>query len=317
MNKLEIRKECERLYKLETIQDSYDLINIYLNYMIQVINNHHDDEVYSYADRDAKMINQMMFTKVAHIKRIVEGISFQSNEGVQLNTIIDPTIVALLIRNVYETVAMFHLIYRRTKNEDEKAIIYGLWVHAGLMFRQRFENVITSAENRKKFEHEQKQLEQIKIEIQETNLFKELTQKNQNKILTKLREKDYKIWFNHKDVEFLSWQEITGVMGLKNDLLDNLYTYFSLYSHPSNVAVFQFVNMFNKGDVPFMRITNHNLTNLFVLLSIYVADYINLFPIVNETYNKLSIRDQVVINFHNMTMRGDEYSINEVWKELE
>jgi len=54
--------------------------------------------------------------------------------------------------------------------------------------------------------------------------------------------------------------------------------------------------MFNKGDEPFKRITNHNLTNLFVLLSIYVADYINLFPAVNETFNKLSIRDQVVIS---------------------
>lgn len=317
MNKLEIRKECERLFKLRTIQDSYDLINIYLNYLIQVINNHHEDKVNSYADRDAKMVNQMMFTKVAHIKRIIEGINFQSKDGIQLNTIIDPTIVASLIRNVYETVGMFHLIYRRTKNEDEKTIIYDLWVHAGLMFRQRFENVITTAENREKFENEQKQLEQLKNEIQETGLFKELTKKNQNKILTKLKEKDYKIWFNDKEVEFLSWQGITGIMGLKNDLLDNIYTYFSLYSHPSNVAVFQFSDMFEKGDEPFKQITNHNLTNLFVLLSIYVADYIKLFPTVNETYDKLSLRDQVVINFHNMTMRGDEYSINEIWKELE
>ena len=317
MDKIENRKECERLFKLRTIQDSYDLINIYLNFLIQVINNHYEDKVFSYADRDAKMVNQMMFTKVAHIKRIIEGINFQSKDRVQLNTIIDPTIVASLIRNVYETVGMFHLIYRRTKNEDEKTIIYDLWVHAGLMFRQRFENVITTAENREKFENEQNQLEQLKNEIKETDLFKELTEKNQNKILTKLKEKDYKIWFNDKEVEFLSWQGITGVMGLKNDLLDNIYTYFSLYSHPSNVAVFQFSDMFEKGDEPFKQITNHNLTNLFVLLSIYVADYINLFPAVNETYDKLSLRDQVVINFHNMTMRGDEYSINEIWKELE
>lgn len=317
MNKIEIRKECERLFRLRTIQDSCDLINIYLNYLIQVINNHHDDKVFSYADRDATLINQMMFTKVAHIKRIIEGISFQSSYGVQLNTIIDPTVVASLIRNVYETVATFHLIYRRTKNKDKKTIIYDLWVHAGLMFRQKFENVITTAETREKFENELKLLEQLKSEIQETALFKELTEKNQNKILKKLKEKDYKIWFNDKEIEFLSWQDVTRVMGLKNDLLDNIYTYYSLYSHPSNVAVFQFSDMFEKGDEPFKQITNHNLTNLFVLLSIFVADYINLFPAVYETYGKLSIRDQIVINFHNMTIRGDEYSINENWKELE
>jgi len=312
-----IRKECARLFKCETLKDSYDLLNIFLDFFIQVIHNHHYDKVFSYADRDAKMIHQMMFTKIAHIKRIIEGVEFESKSGVKLNTIIDPTIVASLVRNVYETVGMFHLIYRRTKNADEKTIIYNLWAHSGLKFRQRFENVITKEENKKKFENEQKQIEQLSLEIQSTKLFQELSEKNQNKILTKLKEKDYKIWFNEKDVEFLSWQDITSVMGLKNNLLDNIYSYFSLYSHPSYVAVFQFSDMFENGDKPFKILTNHNLSNLFVLLSIYTADYINLFPKVNETYNKQNIRDQVVMNFYNMTMRGNEYSINEIWKELE
>lgn len=318
MNKLEIREECLRLFMCESIQDSYDLINVYLEYFFQVINNQHSEKVYSYANRDAKMVNQMIFTKVAHLKSIVEGINFKSHNGLKLNGVIDPTIVAALIRNVYETVAMFHLIYRKTKTDDEKAILYGLWVSAGLKYRQRFENVITTDENREKLKSEEKQINKIKEEIQETDLYKQLSEKNQNKILTKIKEKDYKIWFNEdNEVEFLSWQDITKVMGLENDVLDNIYSYFSLYSHPSNVAVFQFSDMFSKGDEPFKATTNHNLTNLFILLSIYAADYITLFPSVKNTFEKLSLRDQVVINFYNKIMRGDEYSINDKWKELE
>jgi len=42
-------KECSRLFKCKTLQDSYDLINTYLDFLIQVINNHHSDEVFSYA----------------------------------------------------------------------------------------------------------------------------------------------------------------------------------------------------------------------------------------------------------------------------
>jgi hypothetical protein len=317
MDKIEIRRECERLFRCATLQDSSDLLNVFLNFFIQVIDIHHYEKVNSDADRDAKMIHQMMFTKTAHIKRLIEGISVESESGLKLNSIIDPTVLAVLIRNVYETVGMFHLIYRRTKNDDEKTIIYDLWVHAGLKFRQRFENVITTDENREKFENEQNQIKELEDEIKNTKLFQELNEKNQNKILTKLKEKDFKIWFNNNNVEFLSWQEITKVMGLKNDLFDNIYTYFSLYSHPSNVAVFQFSDMFDKGDKVFQRLTNHNLTYLTVLLSIYTADFINLFPEVNVTYNKQSIGDQVVMNFHNMTMRGDDYSINEIWKELQ
>lgn len=313
-----MREECSRLFMCKTIEDNYELLNIYLEYFFQVINNHHSEKVYSYANRDAKMVNQMIFTKVAHLKSIVEGINFKSHDGLQLAGVVDPTVVAALIRNVYETVAMFHLIYRRTKTADEKAILYGLWVSSGLKYRQRFENVITTEENRAKLESEKKQIDDIKKEIQATELYKQLSEKNQNKILSKIKEKDYKIWFNEdNNVEFLSWQDITKFIGLRNDLLDNIYGYFSLYSHPSNVAVFQFSDMFSKGDEPFKAMTNHNLTNLFILLSVYSADYINLFPSVKDTFEKLSLRDQIVINFYNKVVRGEEYSINDKWKELE
>ena len=315
MSKEEIRQECSRLFRCKTLQDSYDLINIYLEYLFQVINQH-EEEVFSSADKDAKMVNQMMFTKVAHIKRIVEGINFQAKDGKKLGTIIDPTIVASLIRNVYETVSMFHLIYRRSNNKEEKTILYNLWVHAGLKYRQRFEVVITTTENREKLENEQKQIEQLEEEIKNTNVFQNLTERDKKKILTKLEKKDFKIWFNNNKVELIDWQGITHIMGLKNDLLDNIYTYFSLYSHPSNVAVFQFSEMFEVGEEAFIKITNNNLNYLFILLSIYVADYINLFPSVIEIFNNLSIRDQVIINFHNITMRKDEYSINDAWKKL-
>ena len=76
MDKTEMRKEYSILFSCRTLQDSFDLLNIYLDFLFQVINNHHSEKVYSYANRDAKMVNQMMFTKVAHIKRIVEGINF-------------------------------------------------------------------------------------------------------------------------------------------------------------------------------------------------------------------------------------------------
>ena len=317
MDKNEARIECKRLFGTKTLDDSLDLLEIYLKFFFNVIQKHHHEEVYSYADRDAKMILQMMFTKTAHIKRVLSGIEFYSEEGVTLNKIIDPTTVAVFIRNIYETVAMFNLIYRRTKSEDEKLILYNLWVHSGLKYRQRFEVVATTQQSKEKVDNEKKQIQQLISEIENTELYKNLAEKDKNKIQTKIKEKDYKICFSEGKVKFLSWQEITTEMELKNDLLDNIYAYFSLYSHPSNVAVFQFSEMFDKGEEPFKDMTNFNLRNMFILLSIFTADYINLFPNVLTTFNNLSIIDQIVINFHNGLMRGDDFKINEAWKELE
>lgn len=115
----------------------------------------------------------------------------------------------------------------------------------------------------------------------------------------------------------MHWHELVDKMGIKEGLLGNIYTYFSLYSHPSNVSVFQFADMFKKGDESFLELTNFNLKLAFFLFSIFIADYINLFPNVLETFNSLDIRDQIVINFYNTVARNESFSINDSAKAVE
>lgn len=317
MKKEELRNECTRLFKCKTINDSYDLIDIYAEFFFSAVKNHQDEPVYKASDADAKMVLQMMMTKTLHLKSIVEGISYQAKDGSVLNKIIDPTIVASLVRNIYETVAMFNLIYRHTKSEDEKNILYLLWVHSGLKYRQRFESDITTEVSKEKCESEKVEIEEIIKTIEDNELYKNLDEKNQNKIKTKLKEKDYLIEFEGTQINFLHWHELVEMMGIKEGLLENIYTYFSLYSHPSNVAVFQFANMFKKGNESFWELTNFNLKTAFFLLSIFIADYINLFPKVIETFNSQDIRNQIVIDFYNKVARSEDYLINDSWKAVE
>jgi hypothetical protein len=313
MNKEELRSEYLRLSQLHSIEDCLDLFDIYLEYLWNTININHYDEVYSLADKDAKIMNQMMFSKLTHLKKIVEGVGYQSRDGSKLNPIIDPTIVASLVRNIYETVSIFNLIFRNPKSEDEKAITYGLWVASGLNYRQRFGSKASLPENIEKLTEEKKQIDQITKELTETNLYKSLDDKNKGKIVEKLKQKDYKIKFNGIDVVFLNWQDMCDVMDLNKDLFEHMYSYFSLYSHPSHVAVFQFENMFDPKDEAFKFLTTSNLKLCFSLVSVFIADYINLFPSVKITFEKLEIEKQIAINALNKLIRGDKYSINDAW----
>ena len=162
------------------------------------------DEVDSLAKAEARIINQMMFTKIAQLRETVKGIEFEYQDS-HLNNIIDPTIVASNVRNIYETVALFNLIFVNTKSSDEQLILYNLWVHSGLKYRQRFENLTNSEENKEKLESEKKEIENIISEIKNTELYKSLDERNQGKIDTKVKEKDYKMSFNGDKVEFHSW----------------------------------------------------------------------------------------------------------------
>jgi hypothetical protein len=312
----QLRIEYSRLIRCPNIKDSYDLLDIYADYFLKTLSNHYSEPVKTVADRDAKMVNHMMLTKVLHIRQVINGVSFTSNDGTSLNEIIDPTIVAALIRNVYETVGMFNLIYRHTKTEDEKLILYNLWAISGLNYRQRFESLIITEENEQKLKDEKQHIDRLISEIENTKLYISLDNRDKSKLQSKIKEKDFKIRFNNNQVVFLHWQELCESMGIKFGMFDKIYTYFSLYSHPSNVAVFQFGEMFYNDDKAFLDLTNFNLKNLFVFLSIFVADYIHLFPNVLNTFESLPLISQLVLNGQNKLARGTEYSINDTWQQL-
>ena len=310
-------KRCFRLFRCSTIEDCLDFIDIYSNFLFTVIRRHQHDKVISMADAKAKIILQMMFTKLQHLKGIISGIHYTSPDQIELSGIIDPIVVGAHIRTTFEMVGMFNLIYTSTRSTDEKEILYSLWAHAGLSYRQRFEEAVKNEENKIKAEEEKEQMNTLVQNIQSTLLYKNLSMENQEKILHKLKSRDYLIRFDGVEVKFLSWQNLTEVMGVKKNILSNMYTYFSLYSHPSNVAVFQFAEMFEKGNEAFERITVFNVNTQFILTSIFIADYIKIFPQVLETFNQINLVDQIVINFQNHLARGEKYSINDALQQLQ
>jgi hypothetical protein len=316
MTRDELRAEFQRLCSSPRIEDSYDLLNIYADYFLKTIKNHFNDPVKDIAEHQAHIVNQMMLTKILHIKQIITGVSFKSSDGTSLNEIIDPTVLATLIRNVYETVCMFNLIYRHSKTDDEKLILYNLWVIAGLKYRQKFESIISTPENSQVLIEEQQLIKENVSVIEQTKLYTGLDEKNKEKIQNKIKEKDYKIRFENNNVVFLNWQELSDTTGIKYKLFDAVYTYFSLYAHPSNVAVQQFGEMFFEETQHFLGFTSYNLKNLCCLLSAFVADFIYLFPKVKVTFESQSLINQLVMNGLNKMSRGVEYSINDSYKVL-
>lgn len=259
-----------------------------------------------------------MFTKLTHLKVLLAGVGYKGKDGTKLNNVVDPTVVSTLVRNVFETTAMFNLIFRQTNSDEEMMIIYNLWSIAGLKYRQRFDSSMTLDESKHKIEEEKKQIELLTNQILESDKYKGLVPNSQDKILSRIEAKDYRIVFKGNKVKcYNSWQDLCDVMNLNEEIFDNIYTYFSLYSHPSQVAVFQFEDMFRKHDEAFKSLTAINLKYCFTFLSIFIADYVNLFPETKDIFEALDIKKQVAIDSLNILLRGEEYAINDAKKILE
>ena len=318
MTKEEIRQEYLRLTKLSTLKDCNDLAEIFLEHLWNIMNEYHRKKVETYAHKDAVMMNQMMFTKLTHLKVLLKGVGYTGADGQKLNDIIDPTIVASLVRNVFETSALFNLLFRQTQSEEELLIIYNLWSIAGLKYRQRFESIAQSEESKDKLTEEEKQIANLIKQVKDNDKYKSLDPSSRKKIDTNIEKKDFRIVFDGNRVKsYSSWQDLCDVMKLKKEIFDHVYTYFSLYSHPSQVSVFQFETMFDKESEAFKNLTALNFKYCFSFLSVFIADYIYLFPDAKTIFDKLSLEKQIAINSFNKMLRGNDYSINEEWKSLE
>lgn len=202
----------------ETIEDSQSCLDLFSGFMWKVIETDAQKSVLTKIEHEAKLMFQMMFTKVLHLKELLYGISYNSSSGYYLKNIIDPGVVAIMSRNIFETASLFNLIFRQPKTGDERDIIYNLWRYAGLRTRQKFSDSFEVTNKESKLEKEKQDMKSIAESISINPYFLSLDGHNKKKILDRLNKGEYLIKFFDKKIKCYKWHELVDVMNLKKDL---------------------------------------------------------------------------------------------------
>lgn len=321
MPNLKLLSEIGRLTTFNDLATGVEILDIYSNCLLTIIFRHHNDRNTTQREADARLICQMMLTKTLHLKNVLGGIEFTNQEGARINPIFDPTIAASIVRNTYETVGFFNLLFRHTTEQEQRLVIHCLWYLASLNYRQRFEIPEVGPDGgeelqrlaneiQEKAENERRRIQELTAIIERTNLYIGLSQRNKDKIHTMIRGKKFLVDFSGNNVNLLIWEDMGTTIGNPRGHFNTIYTYFSTYTHPSRISVEQFGLMFDDDQKFYIEMGVFNLKYFFWLSSVFIADYINLFPNVLATFETLAVRDQYVINFFNKFVRGDEFSIN-------
>ncbi len=76
----ELRRQCKRFFWCDKISVCQELLDVYANFFFEAVVNHNYDKVDSQADADARMVMQMMMTKVLHLKNVLNGVDFTSKK---------------------------------------------------------------------------------------------------------------------------------------------------------------------------------------------------------------------------------------------
>lgn len=123
-----------------------------------------------------------------------------------------------------------------------------------------------------------------------------------------LKCKDYQLYFkSENEIKKLGWRDFADKFGMKNNCVSNLYTFFCLHAHPSYPSIMQFRDAFAKNNPEFLNMALFASQTFLIFLSVFLVDYMRLFPTIVEDFKKLDADTQKLLIAYNDFFREDKY----------
>lgn len=304
----DIREEFSRLIVGEDVIDKMDAYKHLTNSAFKIISDTKNGTFQNNIEQDADLLFQMTALKCHSILSLIKGFTYTNPIDRTAHThIIDTFSIWSVVRSQYEAYCTFNNLYIHHKDEEQK-ILYNLWALSGLNYRQQF-GVMTD-ENEEKIKKEKESIKEYIEEINSTSLYKVLPKREQDKIFKAIKNRKWQYFYENQSLEFVSWKNMAQRAGVKATFFDDTYAYLSLCSHPSNVAVFQFKEIYMDGE--------HYNTGLFalsmsrMLTAFLIRDYCTIFPNGLASFNTLPETAQLLINSLNRAFRSNDFVLNDI-----
>lgn len=301
--------EIDKIIESENINDSKKILDILMKCVFSLSIKHHQDPIDFSEQKYAKIISQMIFTKLYNIRKNLDGVDFSNDDFSFKRNIIDTNLIANNVRNLFETICLFNNFFIQSNSENELRLKLNLWEYSSIKYRLKFKNIEPNPEQQDLIAKDEKRLQILKEGIKNSKIYKNLDEKNQGKINQLLKQKDYKFSIIDNQVEMYDWQTLGNKLPDNRKTIPLLYTILSFYSHPSWKSVYDYGNGFTDEKV-WIQNTQDLLRYSYILSSVFIIDYIKYFPKSEKSFNELDEFDSHLIEFYNYLIRGKEYVLN-------
>lgn len=296
----------------KSLEDHIKVSKLLSGIIIELIKKHHFDEIYIEEVHDAKMILQIIHSKLSHILSACNGVTLIENG---IKPVIDPSVHVIIGRNIFETVVFFNLLYIFYPTKEEKELVYKLWKLSSFKFRSRFAQFAKSEEAKQVIEEESKAIKDLELEIRSSQIYLNSSPQSIRQIEQAIKKKNFWIYIDNGEINTsYGPQYLCDKMTKDQPVLKEQYTRYSLFTHPSKETVNFFGNIYQNEDSKYFAGANLRVTNC--LISMFISDYIYLFPACKKTFDEMSKLSQIVCNFYNKQIREEATCINETWKVI-
>lgn len=306
-----IREEYSRLLNGDSPIDKFDSYSIIVDTAIKLIYDQSRKKFGSTMDHDGYMLFQMTMIKGLSIKRIAEGVDYKSplDKKIIMTGFLEPMSIWTITRSQLEAYCNFSNIYVKPKSKPEQDLLYLLWVIAGLKERQRTVENAKLPENIDKAEREAKQIDKLIEEVKDNIFFGQLSAERQQSIIKGIENRKFQWYFEGNKLIYGAWHQLLANAGI-TEAFNDLYAMMSMRTHPSNVSVFQFRDMY-KEDFH-VHSTFFALDCAKAIMSFFIRDYCEYHSGLKLVFNGLPEINQLMVNAYNRVFRGPEYAVNEI-----
>lgn len=310
-----------RLSQPQSYNDSLEAYKTVLDSAMWLSKSTHDaipTEQRTESLKDAMILFQMSMTKGIAIKALAESLNYYNEIGdFSIPELIDPMSIAALTRTQYEAYSTFHNIFNSNNNDDVEHFLYDSWVLAGLKERQRFPVEIDESELEfapaykieiaKKVKFERDQIDSILDALYNNPIYINMSEGERKVLDNHLKKRVFQFEFKNNNFVKTDWLSMFLKTGVK-ELFKPLYSIMSLSTHPSNVSVFQYGQMFEDGSYK-----NNTMTLLKMsekIMCFFIADFCAYISEAKQEYQKLPDLNKVIIETSNNYMRTGDFVLS-------
>ncbi len=306
-----LRNEYKRLIYPEDLATALESYKLITDAGFEIMKTQ-KEKTQNIENTDAIGLYEMTILKNLSIFKLAESLNYNSNIGdFIISNRFDPFALSSIIRTQYEAFCTFNNIFRLSKTAEERKFKYNLWVLSGLKYRQNFPTKLE--ENIKKKQDEKLEIIDLLNKIRGSEVYQHLNTESKDRIENAIKRKNWQVATSGDEANIIPWHEMFNNAGV-NAILEGQYSSLSLNAHPSNVSVFQFADMFLRGnDLP-NSIFTIKISKW--LISLLIADYCYYFKDAKERFDGLPIMTQILVNSYNLMCRNESFKINDASKIL-
>lgn len=291
--------ELYQIFKLTTICNCQNYLRLISDVYFEMIRQTQtlQQELEGIQNYFAKMTMQMFFTKALATINLLDGVGYVGRTCT-LPLIQDHSLLFIIARNFCETVAAYEVLFLLPDTKEKRVILENLFLSSGYGYQLRLFSEAMQNKNTKEYNDVTQTIQNTQTNIFNTNYYKSLSSKQQKKIEKAIFSNNYKLLLLDDEVKIVSWQECLNYFVSANDIMNRIYTYFSLHAHPSIRGMEQFdaaYEMVNPGSTNLSTVACRCIISF---MSMFLQEYIKLFPKAKEVFDQKSDFEQRLLTMY-------------------